>query len=213
MDRSPPWRAEGGFRLRDGPQAQLFSELRRRSISVGAALGGPPSPGFISCRASAGFASALPDPAANGGQEVRGGRRGTASRRGFAVPASPSVSSCGKSIRGTVKRSGFRLSGPVARRGVKRRPYVGGFGVTRAGRGPPGLEWVAVIGTVLDLPKPRGGGPSTVLGDVSALSSGRKSEFVSGFCPTSGLSPPEPTSPFGLRRSRGGVPFGHTISA
>ena len=45
---------------------------------------------------------------------------------------------------------------------------------------------------------------------LGALSSGRKSKFVSEFCPTSGLSPPEPTSPFGLRRSRGGVPFGHT---
>ena len=43
-----------------------------------------------------------------------------------------------------------------------------------------------------------------------ALSSGRKSKFVSGFCPTSGLSPPESTSPCGLRRSRGGVPFRHT---
>jgi len=41
------------------------------------------------------------------------------------------------------------------------------------------------------------------------LSSGRKSKFVSLFCPTSGLSPPKPTSPFGLRRSRDGVPFGY----
>ena len=111
---------------------------------------------------------------------------------------------------GRIGSPGNRPEGPNCDDFVTKNFFVGAdfFGLRaakspaeRSAVGGPGGD-IAGMGTVPTREARSGdrGGPGSRRRRTDrALSSGRKSRFVSGFCPTSGLSPPE-----------GGVPFGHT---